>query len=84
MMALARPDEIVIRFVSVLSFGSVITLEMAMGLRITERSIGVSRVVVLGKCSLFWLLVTVEEVLKGENLREFYKTIRVGSRAYIA
>jgi len=26
----------------------------------------------------------VEEMLKGENLREFYWTLRVGSRAYIA
>jgi hypothetical protein len=75
-MALAHPDEIVIRFVSVLSFGSVITLEMAMGLRITERSIGVSRVVVLGKCSVFWSLVMMEEVLKRgefEGILQDYK-----------
>jgi hypothetical protein len=56
-----------------------------LGLRITKRSGGVSRAVVLGKSSVVWLLVMVEvEVLKGENLREFYWFLRVGSRAYIA
>lgn len=37
----------------------------------------------LGKPSVVWLLATVEVVLKGDNLREFYRTLRVGSRAYI-
>lgn len=38
----------------------------------------------MGNLSVAWLLGMVEEMLKGENLREFYWTLRVGSRAYIA
>jgi hypothetical protein len=44
------------------------------GLRFVERSKGVSRV----WCNM------VEEMIKGENLREFCKTLTVGSRAYVA
>lgn len=39
-----------------------------LGLRIIERSRGVSRPVFLGKPSVAWLLAMVEVVLKGDNL----------------
>lgn len=54
------------------------------GLPFVERSRRVSRVVYMGKPSLVWLLATTEEMLKGENLSEFYRASRVDSRAYIA
>jgi hypothetical protein len=56
----------------------------ASGLRFIKRCREVSRAVFLGNLSVAWLLGMVEEMLKGENLREFYWTLRVGSRAYIA
>jgi hypothetical protein len=40
--------------------------------------------VFLGNSSVAWLLTTIEEMLKGENLRDFIRTSRVGSGAYIA
>jgi hypothetical protein len=30
-----------------------------------------------------WLLTIAEDLIRGENLREFYRTLRVGSTAYI-
>jgi len=40
--------------------------------------------VFLGNSSVAWLLTTIEEMLKGENLRDFIRPSRVGSEAYIA
>jgi hypothetical protein len=34
--------------------------------------------VVLGNSTVICLLVTVEEVVKGENLKEFYRTVKGG------
>jgi hypothetical protein len=40
--------------------------------------------VFLGNSSVAWLLNTIEEMLKGENLRDFTRLSGVGSIAYIA
>jgi hypothetical protein len=55
-----------------------------LGLSFVGRSRGVSFVVFFGKPSMVWLLATVEEMLKWENLSEFYRALSVGSRTYIA
>lgn len=41
------------------------------GVRFAKRSRGVYRVVILVKLSVIWFPKTVEELIKGENLREF-------------
>jgi hypothetical protein len=45
-----------------------------------ERSKGVYRVVFLGKIRL---LAIVEAMVKGDNLKGFVRTSRVGSKSYI-
>jgi hypothetical protein len=52
-------------------------------LRNLEKSRGVSRAVFLGKV-IVWLSATMEALIQGEELREFEKSSRVGSRAFIA
>jgi hypothetical protein len=53
-------------------------------LSFAERSRVVSRAVHLGKASVAWLSETVESFICGGGLREFVKSWRVGSTAYIA
>lgn len=56
----------------------------SLGLRTIVRGRGVTRVVVLGKSSMVWLSAMVKVISGGEKLWEFYRTVKVGSRAYIA
>lgn len=42
------------------------------GVCFTMRSRGVFWAVILGKLSVIWFLKMVEELIQGENLREFY------------
>lgn len=53
------------------------------GFRFAERCKGVYRALILGKPSVVWLLNMAEDYIRGENLREFYRTLRVGSTAHI-
>lgn len=53
-------------------------------LSFVKRSRGVSHAVHLGKVSVAWLSETVKALIRGGGLREFVKSWKVGSTAYIA
>lgn len=54
-------------------------------LRVIERSRGLVRSVSsLGRVIVNWLLATMEELLLAEALKDFLKSSKVGSKAFIA
>lgn len=50
--------------------------EISGGVRLAERSRGVFRVVVLGWPSVFWLMQSLEVLIKGDKLSESWRTFR--------
>jgi hypothetical protein len=53
------------------------------GIRFAERTRGVYQAMIPDKPSMVWLLNTVEELIRREKLREFYRTLGVGSIVYV-
>lgn len=53
------------------------------GVRLAERSKGIFRAVVLGRSSVFWLMNSMEALIKRDYLRDFWSTFQHGNTAYI-
>lgn len=58
--------------------------EVIGGIRFAERSRRTYQTVILGKPSVMWLRSMVEELIRGMELREFYRLFRSRSIVYIA
>lgn len=54
------------------------------GIHLAKRSRGMFRAEMLGKPSVLWLRSTVEDLIRGTELKEFYRSFRSGSTVCVA